>query len=102
MDRLAAMRVSDTHFFLCSRAECCPLRRHSSRAGEHEQAQNCAPNDPCSNSQRGNPYSQQDNSYELSDVKDSTTNLTAGGGGVDPGDMSAFYAEVRVLSYIRE
>jgi len=42
---------------------------------------------------RANPYARQDDtSYEMSEVKDSTTNLTVGG---DPGDsMAAFYAEI--------
>lgn len=45
---------------------------------------------------RANPYVRQDNTaYEMSEVRDSTTDLAAGGGGADPGDMTAFYAEVR-------
>ncbi|KIJ68995.1 hypothetical protein HYDPIDRAFT_172496 [Hydnomerulius pinastri MD-312] len=45
---------------------------------------------------RSNPYARQDDrAYEMSDVKDSTTNLTAGGGAGDAGDsMSAFYSEI--------
>ncbi|KAF8557257.1 t-SNARE [Imleria badia] len=43
-----------------------------------------------------NPYARQDDAaYEMSDVKDSTTNLTVGGGGGD--NMSAFYAEISSL-----
>lgn len=51
------------------------------------------------NQYRTSPYARQDNSaYEMSDVKDSMTNLTAGGDGADPGDsMAAFYAEVRLV-----
>ncbi|KAH7923522.1 t-SNARE [Leucogyrophana mollusca] len=41
-------------------------------------------------SSRANPYSQRDDhSYEMSDVKDSSTNLTG-----DMSDMSAFYSEI--------
>ncbi|KAF9227517.1 t-SNARE [Gyrodon lividus] len=45
-------------------------------------------------SSRANPYARQDDhAYEMSDVKDSTTNLTASGG--DTRDsMSAFYSEI--------
>lgn len=49
-------------------------------------------------SRRTNPYAQQDDhSYEMSDVKDSTTHLapTQAAGGGD--GMSAFYTEVRLL-----
>lgn len=44
------------------------------------------------NNRRPNPYAQQDDNsgYEMSDVKDSTTNLTAGTGDA----MSAFYDEI--------
>lgn len=50
---------------------------------------------------RQNPYAQQDDnpSYEMSDVKDSTTNLTAGMTTMAGGDsMNAFYDEVRQIS----
>ncbi|KAH0827070.1 t-SNARE [Lanmaoa asiatica] len=45
---------------------------------------------------RANPYARQDDTaYEMSEVKDSTTNLTAG---ADAGDtMGAFYAEISSL-----
>uniref|UniRef100_A0A0W0FU27 t-SNARE coiled-coil homology domain-containing protein n=1 Tax=Moniliophthora roreri TaxID=221103 RepID=A0A0W0FU27_MONRR len=43
-------------------------------------------------SRRPNPYAQQDSSYEMSDVKDSSTNFN---GNMTGGDsMSAFYAEI--------
>ncbi|KAI9570495.1 t-SNARE [Boletus coccyginus] len=48
---------------------------------------------------RAGPYARQDDTaYEMSDVRDSTTNLTAAGGGADAGDtMAAFYAEISSL-----
>lgn len=45
---------------------------------------------------RQNPYAQQDDnpSYEMSDVKDSTTNLTAGMATMGGDSMNAFYDEI--------
>jgi len=47
---------------------------------------------------RGGPYARQDDTaYEMSEVKDNTTNFSPGGGG-DAGDtMAAFYAEISSL-----
>lgn len=45
----------------------------------------------------GLPHSN-DTAYEMSDVEDSTTSLTAGASGADTGDVGAFYAEVRTPS----
>lgn len=44
--------------------------------------------------QDGNPYTRQNDSYEMSDVKDSSTNLTAPMGGLAGDDMSSFYSEI--------
>jgi len=44
--------------------------------------------------QGGNPYVRQNDSYEMSDVKDSSTNLTAPMGGASGDDMSSFYSEI--------
>lgn len=80
------------------------LCRPSSRAGKHDAPSHTrehAPDDLHPLSQyRANAYARQDDSaYEMSEVRDSTTNLTAGGGAADAGDaMGAFYAEVRMLS----
>lgn len=106
MDRLAAMRVS-VHFSSSSTpTDRNPTLYRPNRAGEHDapsHSRGHTSDDLHPHSQyRANPYARQDDSaYEMSEVRDSTTNLTADGGGgrVDAGDtMGAFYAEVRMLS----
>ncbi|KAI0050921.1 t-SNARE [Auriscalpium vulgare] len=77
-DRLAAMRAQQG-----PTNESSSPSQYSGNAGGYQ------------SSRRANPYAQQDDnkSYEMGSVQDSTTRLTAGlGGNMDP--MSAFYDEI--------